>query len=118
MFASLFVLADDITIHLGNQTWTVGMNFVLYLIIAAIVGLIAEFIVGWRVPFGIVGAVIAALVGIWLMTNIIVISGVGDFFLFGVPVGRALVGAVILVAIWHLLTYGIFYSRYRRVGEV
>src|SRR5215471_15591682 len=85
MFASLIVFADDITIHIGNQSWTVGLNFVLYLAIAALVGLVAEFLVGWRLPFGIIGAIIAALVGIWLMTNIIVISGIGDYFLFGVP---------------------------------
>ena len=118
MLASLFVLADGITIRLGDNVWSFGWNIILYLAIAAIVGLVAEYIVGWRLPLGIVGAIIAALVGIWLMTQVIVISGVGDFVLFGVPLFRALLGAIILVALWHLLTYGLTRRRRYRRAEV
>ena len=50
------VIADGITIKLGNNVWTIGLGFIIYLIIALVVGLIAEAIVGWRVPFGFVGA--------------------------------------------------------------
>lgn len=118
MLASLLVLADGITIRLGDNVWSFGWNIILYLVIAAIVGLVAEYIVGWRLPLGIVGAIIAALVGIWLMTQVIVISGVGDFVLFGVPLFRALLGAIILVALWHLLTYGLTRRRRYRRAEV
>jgi uncharacterized membrane protein YeaQ/YmgE (transglycosylase-associated protein family) len=55
--------------------------------------------VGRRLPFGFVGAIIAALVGAWLLTKIIVISGIGNINVFGVQIFRALVGAIILVAI-------------------
>jgi uncharacterized membrane protein YeaQ/YmgE (transglycosylase-associated protein family) len=113
MLASLLILADGVTIKIGSNVWSFGLNFILYLIIAAIVGLIAEYIVGWRLPLGIIGAIIAALVGIWLMTQVIVITGIGDIVLFGVPVIRALIGAIVLVAIWHLLTYGLTRRRYR-----
>ncbi len=112
MLASLLILADGVTIKIGSNVWSFGLNFILYLIIAAIVGLIAEYIVGWRLPLGIIGAIIAALVGIWLMTQVIVITGVGDIVLFGVPIIRALIGAIVLVGIWHLLTYGLT-RRYR-----
>jgi uncharacterized membrane protein YeaQ/YmgE (transglycosylase-associated protein family) len=95
MLASLLVLADGVTIQIGSNIWSFSLNFLLYLLIAGIVGLIAEYIVGWRVPFGIIGAVIAALVGIWLMTQVIVISGIGDIVLFGVPLIRALLGAIV-----------------------
>ncbi len=81
--------------------------------IAAIVGLVAEAIVGWRLPFGFVGAIIAALVGIWLMTQVIIITGIGDINVFGVPIIRALIGAIILVALWHLITYGLWHRRSR-----
>ncbi|EFH86731.1 hypothetical protein [Ktedonobacter racemifer] len=118
MLASLFVLADGITIRLGDNVWSFGWNIILYLVIAAIVGLVAEYIVGWRLPLGIVGAIIAALVGIWLMTQVIVITGIGDFVLFGVPLFRALLGAIILVALWHLLTYGLTRRRRYRRAEV
>ncbi|MBO0778567.1 MAG: hypothetical protein J2P37_07030 [Ktedonobacteraceae bacterium] len=109
----MLILADEITIQIGGNIWHVGLNFVVYLLVAGIVGLIAEYIVGWRIPFGIIGAVIAALVGIWLMTQVIVITGVGDIMLFGVPLVRALIGAILFVTIWHMLTYGLTRRHYR-----
>jgi uncharacterized membrane protein YeaQ/YmgE (transglycosylase-associated protein family) len=110
------VIADGITIKVGDNVWSFGWSFIVYLIVAAIVGIVAEAIVGWRLPLGIVGAIIAAIVGIWLMTRVIIISGLPDFDIYGVPIIRALIGAIILVALWHLLTYGLWHrrSRYRR----
>ena len=98
---------------------TITTALIVYLVIAAIVGLVAEFIVGWRLPFGIIGAVIAALVGIWLLTNVISLTIVGDPNIYGVPIIKALIGAIILVALWHLLTYRSWrrrscYGDYRR----
>ena len=113
MLASLFVLADGVTIKFGDNVWTFGLNFILYLVIAAIVGLIAEYIVGWRLPLGIIGAIVAALVGIWLMTQVIIISGLGDINIGGVPIIMALLGAIILVALWHMLTYRSWHRRRR-----
>jgi uncharacterized membrane protein YeaQ/YmgE (transglycosylase-associated protein family) len=116
MLALTTILADGITIKIGNNIWTFGFNIIIYVIIAAIVGLIAEAIVGWRLPFGIIGAIIAALVGIWLMTQVIIISGIGDIYLGtnpAVPIVRALIGAIILVAIWHLITYPLYHRRQR-----
>ena len=116
MFALTTVLADGVTIRIGNNVWTFGLSLIIYLVIAAIVGLIAETIVGWRLPFGIVGAVIAALVGIWLMTQVIIVTGIGDIYLGTnpqVPLIRALIGAIILVSLWHLLTYGLWHGRRR-----
>src|SRR5579885_1412801 len=107
------VLADGITIHIGNNVWTFGTNFIIYLIVAAIVGFIAESIVGWRLPFGFIGAIIAALIGIWLMTQVIIITGIGDINIFGVPLIRALIGAIIFVLIWHLITYPLYRGRRR-----
>ncbi len=107
------VLADGVTINIGNNIWSIGLNVILYIVIAIIVGLIAEYIVGWRLPFGIVGAFVAAFVGIWLMTHVILINGIGDWYVYDVPIFRALIGAIILVAIWHLLTYGLTRRRRR-----
>ena len=108
------VIGDGVTIKVGSNVWTIGLGFIIYLIIAAIVGLIAEAIVGWRVPFGFVGAIIAAIVGIWLMTQVIIITGIGDIYIQGVPIIRALIGAIIFVALWHLITYGLWRGRRRR----
>ena len=112
----MHVLVADTVIMTGN---IFGYHFVLtlsqliYWAIAAIVGIVAEFIVGWRLPFGVIGAIVAALVGIWLMTNIIQLSIPGDPVIYGVPLFRALIGAIVLVGLWHLLTYR-SWSRRRR----
>lgn len=47
------------------------------------------------------------------MTQVIVITGIGDWVLFGVPVFRALIGAILFTALWHLLTFGLTRRRYR-----
>jgi len=107
------VLADPITIRIGDHAWTFSTAFIIYLVVAAIVGLLAEFIVGWRLPFGIIGAIIAALVGIWLMTQVIIITGFNDIDFYGVPLIRALIGAIILVLLWHFLTYRGWHRRSR-----
>ncbi len=111
------ILADTITIKIGDNVFSFGTNLIIYLVVAAIVGVVAEFLVGWRLPFGIIGAIIAALVGIWLMTQVIIISGIPDFIINTSPpiyLVRALIGAVILVFLWHLLTYPLYRSRRRR----
>jgi uncharacterized membrane protein YeaQ/YmgE (transglycosylase-associated protein family) len=108
------ILADGVTIKLGDNVWNFGLNFIIYLIVAAVVGLVAEALVGWRLPLGFVGAIIAALVGVWLLTNVIIINGIGDINIYGVPIFRALIGAIILVGIWHLLTYSLWRGRSRR----
>ena len=108
----MVALADGVTIQIGHNVWSIGLNFILYLIIAAVVGVIAEYIVGWRLPLGIIGAIIAGIVGAWLMTQVISIQGIGDINLFGVPIIRAIIGAILLIAIWHLITGG--FSRRRR----
>jgi uncharacterized membrane protein YeaQ/YmgE (transglycosylase-associated protein family) len=113
MLALQLILADGVTIKLGDNVWTFSTNFLIYLIVAAVVGLVAEFIVGWRLPLGFIGAIIAALIGVWLLTKVIIISGIGDFNVYGVPIFRALVGAIILVAIWHLLTSNLWRGRNR-----
>ena len=113
LLAQHSILADGISIHIGDNVWSFSLNFIIYLIIAAIVGFAAEFIVGWRLPFGFIGAIIAALLGIWLMTRVIILTGIGDVNLYGVPIVRALIGAILFVALWHLLTFRTW-SRRRR----
>lgn len=112
-FAHSTMLAIAFQVQIGSNVWTFGNNFFVYLIVAAIVGLVAEFLVGWRLPFGIVGAIIAGLIGVWLMTKVIILKDVGDYTISDVPIFRALIGAVILVALWHLLTYRAWSGRSR-----
>ena len=97
----------------ASSVWTFGLNFIIYLVVAAVVGLAAESLVGRRLPFGFVGAIIAALVGAWLLTKVIIINGIGDINVYGVLIFRALLGAIILVAIWQLVTSGLGRGRSR-----
>ena len=116
MFALPLILADGVTIQLGDYVWTFGLNFIIYLVVAAVVGFVgfvAESLVGRRLPFGFVGAIIAALVGAWLLTKVIIINGIGDINVYGVLIFRALVGAIILVALWQFLTSGLGRGRSR-----
>jgi uncharacterized membrane protein YeaQ/YmgE (transglycosylase-associated protein family) len=116
MFTLQFILADGVTIKLGDNVWTFGLSFIIYLLVAAVVGFVAESVVGRRLPFGFVGAIIAALVGAWLLTKVIIINGIGDIYIPTtpqVPLIRALVGAIILVAIWQLLSRGLSRGRSR-----
>jgi uncharacterized membrane protein YeaQ/YmgE (transglycosylase-associated protein family) len=113
MFLLNWILADGVTIQLGDQIWSFGLNFIVYLIVAAIVGFVAESLVGWRLPLGIVGAIIAALLGAWLLTKVLIIDGIGDLTVYGVPLLRALLGAILLVAVWHLVTYRAWSGRRR-----
>ena len=113
MFLLPVILADGVTLKLGDQVWSFGLNVIVYLIVAAIVGFVAESLVGWRLPLGFVGAIVAALVGAWLLTKVLVITGIGDLTVYGVPLLRALLGAILLVAIWHLLTYRAWRGRRR-----
>ncbi|HZR38799.1 MAG TPA: hypothetical protein VFB12_01695 [Ktedonobacteraceae bacterium] len=52
MLALQLIPVDGITIQLGGNVWTFGLNFLMYLIGAAVVGF--------------VGAIIVALLGAWL----------------------------------------------------
>src|SRR6202047_3518165 len=107
------LLTRAITVTIGGTSFSFGANVIVYLIVAAIVGLVAEFLVGWRLPFGFIGAIIAALVGIWLLTNVVQLNISGDPVFYGVPIIKALLGAIILVALWHLLTYRAWHRRRR-----
>jgi uncharacterized membrane protein YeaQ/YmgE (transglycosylase-associated protein family) len=114
------IFADTITIKIGNTVLYLGTNLIVYLVVAAIVGLVAEFFIGWRLPFGIIGATIAALIGIWLMTQVIVISGIPDYAINTTPpiyLVRAFIGAALFVFIWHLLTYPLYRRRSRRYSR-
>jgi uncharacterized membrane protein YeaQ/YmgE (transglycosylase-associated protein family) len=110
----MFALVGEVplvTINVGNLHLALYLSQVMYLLVAAVVGFVAEFIVGWRLPFGILGAIIAALVGIWIVTNVVILIIPGDPVLFGIPLFKALIGATMFAALWYLLTYRLWHHR-------
>src|SRR5260370_12430806 len=101
-------LADGVTITIGHNVWNFSLSFLLYLLLAAIVGVIAEYIVGWRVPLGIIGAIVAGIIGAWLMTQVISIQGVGDVYLFdntNYPLFISFLSTILFFPLFHLLTF-------------
>ena len=100
-----------VTLNVGSLHLALYQSQLMYLLVAAIVGFVAEFIVGWRLPFGIVGAIIAALIGIWIVNNLVTLIIPGDPVLFGIPFFKALIGATVFTTLWYLLTYGLWHHR-------
>ena len=102
-----------ITINIGTLHLALYLSQVMYLLVAALVGFVAEFIVGWRLPFGIIGAIIAALLGMWIVSNVVILIIPGDPVLFGIPFFKALIGGILFAALWYLLTYRLWHHRRR-----
>ena len=87
------------------------INLLIYLLIAAIAAIIAERIVGAG-PYGIIGTIILGVVGIFLMLNVLHFVIPGDPVVGGVPILTAILGAIIVDAIFVLVLRG---SRRRRI---
>ncbi len=79
------------------------MNFlalIVMLIVAGIVGWLADLIVPGELPYGWLGAIVAGLVGAWLGTALI--GQVGPT-LAGIPLLPALLGAIIIAFLVNLV---------------
>lgn len=72
------------------------MGFLWSLIVGGLIGWVASLIVGRDVPGGVVGNIIAGVVGAWLGTAIF--GSVGPA-IGGFPIVPALIGAIILIFI-------------------
>lgn len=83
------------------------LGFLLLILIAAIVGFIADALVPGTVPFGWLFAIIVGLIGAWIGTALFGAIGpaIGGIYIF-----PAIVGAVIFVILLELLL-GAFYRK-------
>ena len=81
-------------------------ELLILLLIGLMVGLVAEAIVGARVPLGFVGAVILGMLGAWIAGHVLHFSISPEYTINGVPLFRSLIGAVILALIWVLAMRG------------
>jgi len=80
-------------------------QFVIWLIIAAIIGIIAEFISGRRAPAGILGAIMIGLFSIFLIVGFFHFHIAGEPLFEGVPVVSTIIAAIVLVVIWSSFAY-------------
>ena len=79
-------------------------QLIVYLLVALLAGLLAERLVGASLPGGYLGAILAALLGIWLINGILGFSVPGDLDLAGVPILTTILGAALVLVIWVLLS--------------
>lgn len=98
-------------------------SLIVWLLIAAIVGLLGELFARRRTPFGIVGAIILGFIAIFLVVGVLGIHFAGEPRLNGVPIITSIIVAAIIVALWSAFAYRHaygYYSRhyYRRGGYV
>lgn len=77
------------------------IGLLLMVVMAAIVGFLADMIVPGNRPYGFLGAALAGILGSWL--GVALLGTVGPVF-FGIPLVSAFIGALIVTAVYALLT--------------
>ena len=80
-------------------------QLIIWIIIAAIVGFLGEFLAGRRAPAGILGAIMVGLFAIFLIVGFFHFHIVGEPLLEGVPLLSTIIAAAILVVIWSSIAY-------------
>ena len=75
-------------------------ELIVWIIIAAVVGFLGEFIAGRRAPAGILGAIMIGLFAIFLIVGFFHFHIVGEPTLEGVPVISTIIAAIMLVVVW------------------
>ena len=82
-------------------------TILVWLIIAAIVGFLGEFISRRRAPEGIVGAIILGFIAIFLVNDVLHVH------IAGVPLITSIIAAALLVFLWSAFAYHRVYRPYR-----
>jgi uncharacterized membrane protein YeaQ/YmgE (transglycosylase-associated protein family) len=75
-------------------------ELIVWIIIAAIVGFLGEFVAGRRAPAGILGAIMVGLFAIFLIVGFFHFHIVGEPTVDDVPVISTIIAAVMLVVVW------------------
>src|SRR6266478_4360251 len=91
----------DLNVFPGREFMTITFTqFIVWIVIAAIVGFLGEFIAGRRAPAGILGAIMVGLFAIFLIVGFFHFSIVGEPKLDGVPIISTIIAAAMIVALW------------------
>src|SRR5260370_17636922 len=77
-------------------------HLIVLLLVGAVAGLIGERLVGRGMPGGLLGAIVAGLVGAWLMVDILHVVIAPELSLGGIPVLSAFLGAATVVLLFSL----------------
>src|SRR5260370_4236042 len=92
-------------------------TLLVWLIIAALVGIVGELIARRRAPDGIIGAIVLGFLAIFLIVGVFHFAIVGEPRIEVVPLISSILAAVILVVIWSGFAYrraSPYYRRYYR----
>ena len=89
-------------------------QLIVYILVALLAGLLAERLVGAALPGGLLGTILAALLGIWLMASVLHFAVPGDIDLAGVPLLTTILGAALVLVIWIVIARMLIPLRNRR----
>ena len=78
-------------------------HLLILLLVGAVVGLIAERLVNRSLPYGWIGAIVAGLLGAWLMTDVLDIIIAPQVSVGGIPLVSAILGATIVIFVFSLV---------------
>ncbi len=88
-------------------------TILVWLIIAAIVGFLGEFIARRRLPEGIIGAIILGFIAIFLVNDVLHVHISGEPIIANVPIITSIIAAALLVFLWSAFAYHRVYRPYR-----
>jgi uncharacterized membrane protein YeaQ/YmgE (transglycosylase-associated protein family) len=86
----------------------------IWIVIAALVGVVGELLAHRRAPDGIVGAILVGLLAIFLIVGVFHFRITGEPLLGGVPLISTIIVAALLVGIWSGFAYRRVQPHYAR----
>ncbi len=93
-------------------------EFIVTVMIAALVGIVGEALARRHAPMGCLGATILGFIAIALVNNVLRLHILGEPSIDGVPLITSIIAAAILAAIWSAFAYRRVYAyssrHYRR----
>ena len=81
------------------------VQFIIWLVIAAIVGFLGELIAGRRAPAGILGSIMVGLFAIFLIVGFFHFHIIDEPTLEGVPLISTIIAAIMIVVLWSSVSY-------------
>lgn len=88
-----------------------AVQFIIWLIIAAVIGFLGELIAGRRAPDGILGSIMVGLFAIFLIVGFFHFSIKGEPTLEGVPIISTIIAAAMIVALWSSVSHRFYRTR-------
>ena len=86
-------------------------HLLVLLLVGALAGLVGERLVSRGMPGGFIGAIVAGLVGAWLMVDVLHVVLAPELSLGGIPIISAILGAAIVVLVLSLVAGGSVFGR-------